>query len=61
MQDVQLHVFDASMDGVGDPWGHHLPCRGCPGLQFSLPDAGNRLENDNLAVGLIDFFSISLS
>ena len=29
-------------------------------LACSLPDAGNRLENDNLAVGLIDFFSISL-
>ena len=35
VQDVQLHAFDASMDGVGDPWGHHLPGRGCPGLQLT--------------------------
>lgn len=51
MQDVQLHVFDASMNGVGEiPVATSYLVRAA--LVCSLPDAGSRLENDNLAVGL---------
>ncbi|XP_032334317.1 rab9 effector protein with kelch motifs isoform X1 [Camelus ferus] len=39
VQDVKLHVFDASMD-CGAPWGCHLPGQGHPAC--SLPDVGSR-------------------
>lgn len=50
VQDVKLHVFDASMDS-GEPWGCHLPGRGYPSLQLTRCRK-QRLEYDNLAVCL---------
>ena len=47
VQDVKLHVFDASMDWRA-PQGCHLPGQSHPGLQLTWCRK-KRLENDTLS------------